>query len=248
MKNKRIFRGLLLGMVLLLLLAGCGGQKQEPLLSLSQATVPMPDPAPTPGGAAPRSAADAFEIGDVVLFGCYPKRGDPIEWVVIDKYDGNLLLLSVYGLDSRPFHNSDSYTTWETSDLRHWLCHSFFDEAFTRNEKRIIVDYYAPADRNPYFDTHQGNDTLDVVTLLSGREAERYFSGDWGRVCYPNQNAKNHGAYSSPENNGGWWWLRTMGEGNWDAASVNTDGSMDYDDGSVNSPKGMVRPMVLVKP
>lgn len=42
-----------------------------------------------------------IEIGEHVMYGSY--QGEPVEWRVLDKKDGEILLLSEYGLECAAF-------------------------------------------------------------------------------------------------------------------------------------------------
>ena len=87
--------------------------------------------------------AATTNVGDVITFGKYEQDNDlsngseDIEWIVLDKKDGNLLLLSKYGLDTKVVcDNADiSYeATWETSNTRLWLNGDFYDSAFSSDD------------------------------------------------------------------------------------------------------------------
>ena len=70
----------------------------------------------------------AAEKGDTVTFGRYeqdnnPGNGpEPMDWIVLDKVDGKLLLLSSACLAGKAY-NAESFAsvTWETCSLRAWL-------------------------------------------------------------------------------------------------------------------------------
>ena len=60
------------------------------------------------------------------MYGSY--QGEPVEWRVLDKKDGEILLLSEYGLDILPFDDSGSGSIiWENSSIRNWLNNEFYN-------------------------------------------------------------------------------------------------------------------------
>ncbi len=76
--------------------------------------------------------------GGTVSFGSYEQDGntqngpEPIQWIVLDKIDGQLLLLSADVLEARQYHHVPfEEVTWENSDLRTWMNGDFYDRAVT---------------------------------------------------------------------------------------------------------------------
>ena len=82
-------------------------------------------------------------IGDYVTFGTYEQDNnesngaEEIEWQVLDKKDGKVLLLSKYALDCKQYNAEWEYVTWETCTLRSWLNEEFYKTAFTSKEAAI---------------------------------------------------------------------------------------------------------------
>ena len=80
-------------------------------------------------------------LGDVVHMGAYEQDNntqngkEPIEWIVMDKDDNRILLLSRLIIDNRKYDED----TWENSELRHWLNNEFFYNAFSETERSNIV-------------------------------------------------------------------------------------------------------------
>ena len=69
-------------------------------------------------------ALDSAPAEEVYTFGNYEQGGGqaPIEWIVLDRQEDRLLLLSKYTLDSKPFHEvEDRDVTWADCTLRSWL-------------------------------------------------------------------------------------------------------------------------------
>lgn len=85
-----------------------------------------------------------FTVGNYITFGTYPQTEagndeSPIEWMVLERKGKNALLISRYGLDAQPFNNSNTDITWEECTLRQWLNITFFNKAFTRAERTLIL-------------------------------------------------------------------------------------------------------------
>lgn len=170
------------------------------------------------------------EIGDCIFFGRYEQDNDPengpeeIEWIVIDKQDDHIFVLSKYALDCLQFDSTftSDALTWENSTLRRWLNRTFYSDAFDPVEQLKIVE------------TENGKDITDRAFLLSKEETETlvdYFD----RTCVATEYAKAMGVFATdsrpdyPEinvENACNWWTRTIGTGSRTAVC------MGYDSGS----------------
>ena len=98
------------------------------------------------GGSGEAEILDAAENARTILtFGKYEQDNNPdngpeeIEWIVLEEQDGNLLLLSRYGLDAVPYNDGNTETTWEDSTLRSWMNSDFLETAFTPEEQSAIL-------------------------------------------------------------------------------------------------------------
>ncbi len=186
-----------------------------------------------------------------IFFGNYPqqKNGDrePIEWIVLEKRDDSVLLISRYGLDRQSFHTSCSAVTWETCSLRAWLNETFLAAAFSPDEQAVILNTTVTADRSPIHRTSAGNDTTDKVFLLSVEEANRYFDSDDARQCRATAYAKAQGAYADYLSGVCGWWLRTPGFVAYAVAKVFPNGSVSVHGGDVDSNWPAVRPVLRIR-
>ena len=124
------------------------------------------------------SAAD-LSIGSSYTFGNY--RGEDIEWIVLDKQDNGVLLLSKKVIDTKPFNESDVKTTWENCTLRGWLNNDFCQTAFSSSEREQILKTHVITPDNPTSGADGGNDTDDYCFLLSIDEVNKYISTDEDR-------------------------------------------------------------------
>ena len=220
--------------------------------ALTQPTEPPVETEPDPAAELKARLAEA-EVGDIVSFGSYEQDNylnngqEAIQWLVLDKQDGRLMLLSVYALDCKPYNTTNTSVTWETCTLRTWLNNDFYVTAFTELERQIIPQVLVTAEMNPYYSNNPGNDTYDCVYLLSPGEHLQYLSGS-DRLCYSTAYAKTRGNCWVDSSRGtSWWWLRGVGENYTNAVNVNTDGTIDYQKGTVYRDYGVVRPVIWVE-
>ena len=202
------------------------------------------------------------EAGDVICLGRFPQSDDPsadaepIEWIVLDTDRKKAMLISRYGLAAKTFDEMGGIVTWDNCTLRAWLNSSFYDSAFTDEERSHLETVDVPAEYSPYGSVDPGDDTQDKVFLLSVDESARYFSNDSARICLPVKKAVKNGAWVRKEPGKGCgacrWWLRTPGALPNFAAIVDTDGSIDTDGvyvdlRSLTDQQFAVRPVVLLR-
>lgn len=197
-------------------------------------------------------------VGDTITFGAYEQDNntsngkEAIEWTVLDKDGMSLLLISKQALDCQQYNTSYTDVTWESCSLRKWMNGTFLNKAFNAEEQAQIQNTTVSADKNPEYNTNPGNATTDKVFLLSINEVEKYFNSDEARKCAPTAYAKAQGAYTSDiyKTASGaatcWWWLRSPGDHQTYAASVNDDGSVDYYGNLVNYAHDAVRPALWI--
>ena len=184
-----------------------------------------------------------LQIGDHISFGKY--QGEEIEWRVLDKDGDNLLVISEYGLDARPYNEEYVDVTWETCSLRKWLNSDFLMGAFSTDERKRIRLSHIEAERNPEYGTDPGNDTSDYVFLLSISEAERFFASDEDRMCRLAEYVLKENAWIN-DTGSAWWWLRSPGYNSSTAANVFFDGNVDYLGPDVLDGNGRVRPALWI--
>lgn len=185
-----------------------------------------------------------MQPGDIVVFGHYEQDiirengKEPIEWLVLTVEDDRALMLSLYGLDAKPYHAQEEETTWETSWIRKWLNETFYSSAFDDAEKNRISAVTNTTRSDGQDPSKKQNDTVDTVFLLSIDEVEAYLTTTESRLCKKTKNAIRSGA--DPENETGFWWLR---DGNgMRAASVRSDGHFGEISGTVYVRGGLIRP------
>ena len=202
------------------------------------------------------ASEDNNEINEsfrTIEFGEYYKSSDsvkePIEWIVLEEQADKLLLISKYAIDCQKYHHTViDDVTWETSSLRHWLNETFLNSAFTCEEQNRIAETIVSADKNPYFETPAGNNTIDKVFLLSVLEVNKYLTSDRARQCQATEYAKAQGVYSFTDKGDCIWWLRSPASNTYcaSAANVNYDGDIYKSSASVDYRLSAVRPALWI--
>jgi len=195
------------------------------------------------------------EVGDTLYFGAYEQDNlssdgkEEIEWIVLDKNDDSILLISKMALDVQMYNREGLFqkTTWETCKLRTWLNEVFIAAAFSEDEQTRIVPVTVTADRNPKVSFNEpGNDTEDRIFLLSTAEAETYFPSDEARICRPTTYAKAQGGWVNSQGIC-CWWLRTPGLYNVNAATVYTNGACNYEGEGTTTNDLCIRPAMWIR-
>ncbi len=192
------------------------------------------------------------KVGDYVFFGAYEQDNntsngkEDIEWLVLDKKDGKVLVISKNALNCQQYNTSYTGVTWETCTLRKWLNGTFLGAAFSENEREMIPTVTVSADKNPEYSTNPGNATQDKVFLLSIAEANKYFSSDSARQCEATAYAEAQGEYVSSSNGNCRWWLRSPGFFQREAAYVDNVGVVHGSGCSVDYSKYAVRPALWI--
>ena len=197
----------------------------------------------------------SYDVGSIVTFGHYDQDNniangkEAIEWVVLEKNEDTVTLLSKYGLDAGPYHETYAGITWELCTLRAWLNLVFLNTAFTSIEQAQIKDVVVKAEDSAWYGTKAGNDTIDKVYLLSVSEAVNLVNRvpKVARIigsCGATQTAIANGA----EKEDSPWWLRTPGADQSIAAYFSGEGGSTYLNGtSVDYPEYLVRPSICLK-
>lgn len=116
------------------------------------------------------SANAEYQTGTTVFFGQYEQDNntdngaEPIEWLVLDVEDGKALLLSVHALDCQPYNTQKCEMSWTNSSLRSWLLNTFYEIAFTVEEKAAILSTtHTNDDGNAEWSTIDGIETIPIL-------------------------------------------------------------------------------------
>ena len=192
------------------------------------------------------------QVGSIIIYGTYEQDNDTsngtedIEWLVLAKEGDKALVISKYALDCQQYNTEYIGVTWETCSLRNWLNGTFINNAFSKDEQKMIQSKKVTADENPNYSTDPGNDTKDKVFLLSINEVNEYFSSDAERECKPTDYAVAQDAHKNDSNGNCWWWLRSPGNYSDCAATVYDDGDVYSSGFTVNSSYTAVRPALWI--
>ena len=159
--------------------------------------------------------------GDTVSFGSYEQDGntsngpEPIQWIVLDKIDGQLLLLSADVLEARQYHHVPfEEVTWENSDLRAWMNGDFYDGAFTPVQRGLVETVHNENADQSITGASGGAATDDRVFALSETESVIYLNTPAARSDIGAAPASVHaaaGSLSVSEDGTADWWLRSPG-------------------------------------
>ena len=200
------------------------------------------------------------KVKDFVFFGSYEQDGDisngnePIEWIVLEKQSGKILLLSRFGLDVQKFSNNAEGISWENSLIRTWLNETFIEEAFNKEDLNEILQTTLLNTQLPFnedveltnteeVDPEEGKQTAlfqktrDRVFLLSLQEVEIYLPNADSRICKSSESVPNEVI--------GWWLRSTDAEKNGTIQIIsNKDGS--FEDVSCED-DNIIRPAIWIK-
>ncbi|MDD6034939.1 MAG: DUF6273 domain-containing protein [Lachnospiraceae bacterium] len=208
-----------------------------------------------------------LKAGDIISFGTYEQDNrkengaEPIEWIVLDIFDGKATLLSRYGLDAKPYHTTKTDVTWESCSLRSWLNTEFFESAFDADEKSHILTTKLENPKASGHGTSDGPDTTDKLYLLSVDEVQEIFellnekstdveSDDFLNLCITTATAyaKAQEAWETGTGDSAVcaWLLRTPGEILQQVSRVSATGKLNYDV-EVDYGGMAIRPAVRIK-
>ncbi len=180
------------------------------------------------------------EVGSHVEFGTYDQDNnktngaEPISWIVLERTDNRLFLVSTDVLDCKPFNNRYTKVRWENSTLNTWLNVTFFYEAFSEFEQALIQG------KNP-------------VSLLSLEDVYKYsldkkFVSPTVRALYAgvmtNHNDPVYRSHLKRTDNNCSWWLCTSGDYLSEAYVVMYNGKI-YET-NVNYDGAGVRPVIWI--
>lgn len=191
-----------------------------------------------------------------IIFGSYWQDSivekTSITWLVLDKQDDKVLLLSKYCLDAHRFGSMLYSCLWHNSEIRAFLNTEFYNWAFTDEEKVHIIKTTINTNVNSFYTNKwRLKTTEDYVFLLSMQEAEQYLTAA-DRIAYATYVAKT---YTSDDEWAGvattkkgtvHWWLRTVGVTDYYATFVNPQGKICYDGELVYAPHYGIRPAIWV--
>ena len=118
---------------------------------------------------------ETIESFDYIEFGKY--NGKNIEWIVLKADKGEALIISKYVLKSSSFVDKDKKAFlenwWGISNVKRWLNEEFYSDAFTDEEKELIIE-------------KGGFINKEKITILDNKEIKKYFGKNGKEIV------KNH--------------------------------------------------------
>lgn len=230
----------------------------SPPTEITENTSAMPTENVTISATEPEAEAPYILPGTIKRFGRYEQNdqeedgAEDIEWIALKQKGNEVLIISVLGLELRPYAQSKDTSDWEHSSIREWLNGAFYYNAFSEDEKANIIKKDIFQHKNEdYPHCNQGKNTSDNVFLLSLWEYAEYVQNN-GNIESKYQKgtpstyvAKNRNADLSNDKYS-WWWLRTSSKDNTTACRVTAYGVQDSGYKDINSVGGMIRPAMWV--
>ena len=120
---------------------------------------------------------ESFSIGKYQQNGVDDEETTDIEWIILDKVDDKLLLVTKNVIDNRSY-NTTGNANFLNSSIKDWLNGEFYNTAFTENQKANICD------------TNITETEKCKVFLLSKEKAEDCFANDMSRIARATDYAK----------------------------------------------------------
>lgn len=223
------------------------------------------------GISGPRTEDNGVTTWDCIYFGNYWQKdtnGDetvnesdtkePIKWRVLSVEGDDAFLMADQCLDSRQYDGDEDEfvidippVTWEDCTLRSWLNGTFYQDAFSPEEREAIQTTPVKNEDNPITEVDGGNDTEDKVYLLSLSEAAMTAYGfpvNDGKDSQPR--AAEGTPYAVSRSFSGEtqmdWWLRSPGYSQKRVATVEASGKIDDDSGRFTDISLGVRPVLRI--
>lgn len=209
-----------------------------------KAAAPAPAKPAAPGSIKPlgrkyASSVGAAKKGEVIKFGNYEQDGDPdngrepIEWIVLDvDEEGDLLIITRYGLDAVEYNETKEAVDWEDSTIRDWLNEDFCYYAFDNDELSHI------------YRVHSSDSVEDSAFLLTPAMAEGLLSSDASRCAAATSYAKEQGVSASDSACRSW--LENSGGAS--APFIDTNGRINISGAAVDNAAIAVRPVMYIDP
>ena len=126
---------------------------------------------------------ESFSIGKYQQNGIDVEETTDIEWIILDKVDDKLLLITKNVIDNLSY-DSDGNAKYIDSSIKDWLNNEFYNTAFSDKQKANICD-------TSITDTEKCK-----VFLLNTENANYYFANDMSRIARATD-------YAKEVNNGG---------------------------------------------
>lgn len=175
-------------------------------------------------------------VGTTIMLGKYDQDGDAsdgdegIEWYIISKSDTQAILLSKCALALMPYNENGEAVPYADSSIRKFVNETFYNTAFTAEEKAYIV----PTKVNV-----SGKETEDNVFILTSEMFTNYVStSSTMKAAKASEAAKPNSTYSGRST---YWWTSSITNNR--VVCVGTNGNI-YDAGATISYG--VRPAIVI--
>jgi len=213
------------------------------------------------------SSLKEAQVSDRVYFGKWlldykNGKNEAIPWIVLDKDDDHMLLLSEYVLANFSYNDHHQSVTWKDSKLCRILNLYFYNEAFSRDERRLLCgrkpqdgSSWTADERQAYeyyinkegeYDEEDVIVHKDLVTLLTYDEVTRYMSDMSDMQAYASPVAKDQGIGNFNKDYIAPWWICTEGSNPYSAMYVEADGKIDESGKTINNSGMGVRPAIWI--
>ena len=134
------------------------------------------------------NAIKECSIGQTVTFGKFETNCDfntteDIEWIVVKKQNGMVLLLSKMSLISMPFgdYTQSGYVSWKNSEIRKYLNGTFYYSCFTEEERSLMsATSITPSDEEIELGAIY---TSDKIFIPSVEEMREFFNSEYDMIC-----------------------------------------------------------------
>ena len=191
--------------------------------------------------------ASQVKVGDLIKVGSYEQDNDltngkePISWRVLKVQGDEALVVSDKALDHQPYDTAeeDKKYFWSKCSLRDWLNKEFYEEAFTEEERALIVSTETSGILIRPGSGLAQEETYDYIFCLYKDE----ILGSMYAVTEPTPYAESRGVVRANEDNCGYW-LRGSGESN---APVMQPGGEKASTATADNMFAGVRPAMWIK-
>ena len=207
-------------------------------------------------------------VGDRVYFGEWEldyEKGEmePVPWLVADKEDGHILLISEYVLNSTTYHKTGTLSEWKDSELCRRMNYDFYTYGLKEKERELVCGkkgegnenwditdreaftyYIHRTEKEEYEDIIVKN---DLIFLPTKDDVLRYMPEAEQRVTETTKAARDDGlgwtknGYVAP------WWLADVADGEPNAMYVDIYGEIHEEGKSFYKTNMGVRPAMWLK-
>ncbi|SFB21118.1 hypothetical protein SAMN05216249_11349 [Acetitomaculum ruminis DSM 5522] len=192
---------------------------------------------------------ETIKEGSLIEFGAYYYDRNflikPLKFIVLEKNSNKALIISKDILSFNIYNEDILNNEWRNSFIRKWLNDTFYNKAFSKEEKMFIKTTDLEVSINPKTNVSNGLPTKDKVFLLDVLEAEKYQKkgllsfGNVNEFAYFEDKTLNKNSNNS-------FWLRSLGFSKTNACTLKSDGSINYQ-GDYAKSKNAIRPAMWIR-